>query len=206
MNRYPNAVIMVFCKAPVPGQVKTRLIPPLTNEEAASLHRELTEKTLQTVTENRLCDVQLWCSPSTEHPYFATLSQKYSVDLHLQQGADLGERMHQAFVQVLAKYKSAILIGCDCPSLKHSDVEQALIRLSQKTCCVISPAEDGGYVLIGLNSLQPTLFNEMPWGTNQILGMTRARSQSLSFDCIELDTQWDLDTADDLERYRSYKR
>lgn len=206
MNSYSDAVILVFCKAPVPGQVKTRLIPHLTKEAAAMLHRELTEQTLQTATQNRLCDVQLWCSPSTEHPFFSALSNKFSVDLQLQQGADLGERMHRGFVQVLAKYKSAILIGCDCPSLKQSDLEQALIQLSQKTCCVISPAEDGGYVLIGLNSLQPALFNEMPWGTNKVLAFTRARSRWLNLEFIEMNTQWDLDTADDLERYRRIKR
>lgn len=205
MSRYSDAVMMVFCKAPIPGEVKTRLVPPLTGEEAATLHRELTERTLQTATQNRLCDVQLWCSPSADHPFFSILAENYSVSLHLQSGSDLGERMHHAFVQALAKYKKAILIGCDCPSLTNELLEQALNWLNQKKCCVLAPAEDGGYVLIGLNQTQPAIFNNMPWGTDEVLNLTRARLQSEILEYKELDTQWDLDNVNDLERYLKLK-
>jgi uncharacterized protein len=199
MYLYPDAVIMVFCKAPIAGQVKTRLIPPLTGEEAAQLHIELTEKTLQTATQNRLCEVQLWCSPSIDHPFFTMMEQAYSVDRQLQQGEDLGVRMHHAFGQALARFSSAIIIGCDCPSLTSDDLEQAL---SQGKPCVLAPAKDGGYVLIGLKQPQQRLFENMPWGTEKILGLTIARLQSLNLGHHELSAQWDLDTVDDLRRYR----
>jgi uncharacterized protein len=202
MYLFPDAVIMVFCKAPIPGQVKTRLIPPLTGEEAAQLHCELTQKTLQTATQNHLCEVCVWCSPTIDHPFFTALAQTYSVDKHLQQGADLGERMHHAFGQALAQFSSAIIIGCDCPSLTNGDLEQGLSQLTQGKPSVLAPAEDGGYVLIGLKQPQPALFDNMPWGTDEVLGLTRVRLQSLSLDYHELDTQWDLDTVDDLKRYR----
>jgi uncharacterized protein len=198
MYLFPDAVIMVFCKAPIRGQVKTRLIPPLTGEEAAQLHCELTQKTLQTATQNRLCEVCVWCSPS-----FTALAQTYRVDKHLQQGADLGERMHHAFGEALAQFSSAIIIGCDCPSLTNGDLEQGLSQLTQGKPCVLAPAEDGGYVLIGLKQPQPALFDNMPWGTDEVLGLTRARLQSLNLDYHELNTQWDLDTVADLKRYRS---
>jgi uncharacterized protein len=202
MLKYPDAVIMVFCKAPIPGQVKTRLIPPLTLEETARLHCELTEKTLQTATEDRLCDVGVWCSPAIDHPFFRDLSDSYSVELHLQQGADLGARMHHAFCQALAHFDNAIIIGCDCPSLTSADLELAISQLKQGKHCVLAPAEDGGYVLIGLKQPQPALFENMPWGTERVLELTRARLQSLNIGYKELDTQWDLDTIDDLKRYR----
>jgi uncharacterized protein len=202
MYLYPDAVIMVFCKAPIPGQVKTRLIPPLTGAEAAQLHCELTEKTLKTATQNRLCEVSVWCSPTIDHPFFTMLEQTYSIARCLQQGADLGERMHHAFGQALARFSSAIIIGCDCPSLTSDDLDQALSLLTQGKQCVFAPAEDGGYVLIGLKQSQATLFDNMPWGTNEVLGLTRARLQSLNLDFQELNTQWDLDTVDDLRRYR----
>lgn len=198
-----NGVLMVFCKAPIPGQVKTRLIPALTGEEAAQLHSDLTEKTLQTATQNRLCEVQLWCSPSIEHPFFTMLAQTYCVGRQLQQGADLGEQMHHAFGQALARFSSAVIIGCDCPSLTRDDLEQAFRQLNRGKACVLAPAEDGGYVLIGLKEPQPALFDNMPWGTDQVLGLTRARLQSLNLDYTELNTQWDLDTVDDLNRYRN---
>jgi uncharacterized protein len=203
MYQYSDAVIMVFCKAPIPGQVKTRLMPHLTGEEAAQLHCELTEKTLYTATKNNLCAVQLWCSPTIEHAFFTVLPQKYSVELFVQQGIDLGERMHQAFCQALARYHTAIIIGCDCPSLTANDLEQALNHLAEGKPCVLAPAEDGGYVLIGLKQPQPILFEEMPWGTSEVLELTRARLQNLNLDYHELNTQWDLDTLDDLKRYRS---
>jgi uncharacterized protein len=202
MYPYPDSVIMVFCKAPIPGQVKTRLIPPLTGVEAAQLHCELTEKTLQTAIQKHLCEVQLWCSPIIDHPFFTSLEQLYCVGRFVQKGAGLGARMHQAFGQALARFSSAIIIGCDCPSLASADLEQALERLTQGKACVLAPAEDGGYVLIGLSQPQPTLFADMPWGTDKVLKLTRSRIQFLKLKHHELNTQWDIDTVDDLIRYR----
>ncbi|MEQ1559282.1 MAG: TIGR04282 family arsenosugar biosynthesis glycosyltransferase [Methyloglobulus sp.] len=208
MVAYPYAVIMVFCKAPIPGQVKTRLIPPLTGDEAAQLHCELTQKTLQTATKNRLCDVQLWCSPDIEQPFFTLLSQTYPITLHQQKGSDLGERMHHAFCQAFNDFTSAIIIGCDCPSLTGGDLEQALSQLNQNQLdqskpCVLSPAEDGGYVLIGLKHPQPDLFENMPWGSEKILELTREKLQALALNHYELTMQWDLDTPEDLKRYKA---
>jgi uncharacterized protein len=203
MLKYPDAIIMVFCKTPIPGQVKTRLIPHLTGEEAAQLHCELTEKTVRIATQNRLCQVGMWCSPTVEHLFITMLTQNYAVKSYLQQGADLGERMHQAFCQALTQFSSAIIIGCDCPSLTSDDLEQALSQLNQGKSCILAPAEDGGYVLIGMKQPQAALFDSMPWGTDKVLELTRFRLQSLNLDCYELDTQWDLDTVDDLKRYQS---
>jgi rSAM/selenodomain-associated transferase 1 len=202
MYLFPNAVIMVFCKAPIPGQVKTRLIPVLTAAEAAQLHIELTEKTVQIATQKRFCAVQLWCSPICGHPFFSTLAQTYSLVRQVQKGDDLGERMHHAFCQALSHFSHAIIIGCDCPSLTHDDLEQALSLLTHGKQCVIAPAEDGGYVLIGLDQPQSALFEAMPWGTDTVLGLTRAKLDSLNLDYCELKTQWDVDTVVDLERYR----
>ncbi len=201
MYLFQEAVIMVFCKAPVPGQVKTRLIPPLTKEAAAELHSALTRKTLTTATQNELCAVQLWCSPTTGHPFFQELNQTYSVELCLQQGTDLGERMHHAFCQTLTKYRQAIIIGCDCPSLTGKDISQALTWLTEGCDCVIAPAEDGGYVLIGLTKPQEQLFKDMPWGTDRVSAMTRERLLALNLRHQELTQQWDVDTPVDLGRY-----
>ena len=202
MFKYPDAVIMVFCKAPIPGQVKTRLMPHLTAQDAAKLHRELSQITLQTVTQNKLCEVQLWCTSHLDHQFFVMLSKKYSVTRRLQVGEDLGERMNHAFCNALTDFNKAILIGCDCPSLTSVDLDQALTQLSEGAQCVISPAEDGGYVLIGLENAQPELFSDMPWGTDQVLDMTREKIKALSIHYCELSTQWDVDTCQDLLKYR----
>jgi len=201
--KYPNAVLMIFCKAPIPGQVKTRLIPELTADQAAELHIELSIKTLQRATLSNLCPVQLWCSPTTDHNFFTASATTYPIALQQQQGADLGERMHHAFCSALATHSHALLMGCDCPSLTEQDLEQALAALNQDSGVVLAPAEDGGYVLIGLNRPCPELFDNMPWGTELVLDQTRNRIEHYKLHHHELNEQWDLDTAEDLERYQA---
>jgi len=200
--QYPDAVLMIFCKAPIPGQVKTRLIPELTAEQAAELHTELSVKTLQRAIQSNLCPVQLWCAPTTDHDFFTASKAAYPLVLKQQQGADLGERMHHAFCSALATYSRALLMGCDCPSLSGQDLEQALTALNQGNEIVIAPAEDGGYVMIGLNRPRPELFDNMPWGTARVLAKTRNRIERDKLHHHELSEQWDLDTPKDLERYR----
>ncbi|MGZ4979351.1 MAG: TIGR04282 family arsenosugar biosynthesis glycosyltransferase [Methylobacter sp.] len=201
--KYPNAALMIFCKAPIPGLVKTRLFPELTAEQAAELHIELSIKTLQRATESNLCPMQLWCSPTTEHDFFASLQATYPITLEQQQGSNLGERMHLAFCSALAGYSHALLMGCDCPSLTAQDLEQALTALTQENDVVLAPAEDGGYVLIGLNKPHPELFDDMPWGTARVLDQTRSRIEHYQLSYYELSEQWDLDTPEDLRRYRT---
>lgn len=202
--KYPDSVLMIFCKAPIPGQVKTRLIPELTAEQAAELHIELSTKTLQRAIQSNLCPVQLWCTPTTDHAFFATAKAAYPLVLKQQQGADLGERMHRAFCSALAGYSHALLMGCDCPSLTEQDLDLALTALNQDNEVVLAPAEDGGYVLIGLNRPQPELFDNMPWGTARVLDETRSRIARYKLHHHELCEQWDLDTPEDLERYRRH--
>jgi len=202
--KYPDAVLMVFCKAPIAGQVKTRLTTELTTEKARQVHIELTQRTLQLSTQSDLCPVQLWCTPSIDHPFFAASAQTYQVMLQQQQGGDLGERMNNAFCLALKKYSRALLIGCDCPSLTSQDLEEALTALNQKKSCVLAPAEDGGYVLIGLNHPHPELFAHMPWGTERVLEQTRARLKQFNLHYHALRQQWDIDTPGDLARYRAF--
>lgn len=203
---HSDTVLLIFCKAPLAGQVKTRLIPHLTPEQAAQLHRELTINTLQRATQSLLCPIQLWCAPSIEHEFFHIMARKYRLSLHQQQGEDLGARMNHALNRALTQFKKAILMGCDCPSLTHSDLATAITLLNDDTSTVLAPAEDGGYVLIGLNRPQPELFIQMPWSTPQLMAMTRARCQAQQITYQELTMQWDVDTPADLARYRQWQK
>jgi len=197
----PDSVLLVFCKAPIAGQVKTRLQPELTADQAADAHRQLTRLTLDRAFQQRICDVRLCCSPDTTHQFFGQCEKDYPLTLSAQHGADLGERMLNAFGEVLSQYRSALLIGCDCPSLTPDDLQQALMALQNGSDAVIAPAEDGGYVLIGLNAPQPSLFESMDWGTEKVMEETRHRVKRASISIHELAEQWDVDTADDWARY-----
>ncbi|MFA5984672.1 MAG: TIGR04282 family arsenosugar biosynthesis glycosyltransferase [Methylococcaceae bacterium] len=200
--RYPNIVLMIFCKAPVPGQVKTRLIDALSPEQAAALHIELSERTLTLAVQHQLCPIELWCAPNVDHPFFAHAVTNFGVTLKQQQGLGLGERLNHAFETATPQYDGAIAIGCDCPSLDEHVLTAALEALSQNQQCVIAPAEDGGYVLIGLSQPQPELFKGITWGGPQVLQQSQDKIALLGLNYCELPQQWDLDTPADLKRYR----
>lgn len=202
--QFPDSVLLIFCKAPVAGQVKTRLQPALTADQAAAAHRQLTRSTLDRACQSALCPVQLCCSPDTHHPFFKQCANDYPLTLSTQRGDDLGERMHHAFSMALSQYRHAVLIGCDCPSLTADDLRQALSALQNKKNAVIAPAEDGGYVLIGLSDPQPFLFDNMVWGTPNVMSETRKRAHKHGLECDELAEQWDVDMPEDWLKYVQY--
>lgn len=200
--KYPNAVLLIFCKTPQLGQVKTRLMPVLSAEEALAAHLELSRRTFRVAIGSRLCRVELWCFPTFEHPFFVEAAQHYPVRLCEQQGRDLGERMHHALATALQNSSSAVLIGTDCPSLTEQDIDAAITALDKATNVVFAPAEDGGYVLVGLNRPQPELFADMAWGTSAVMQITRTRLAALGLPHVELAMQWDVDNAEDFARFQ----
>lgn len=198
---YPETTILVFCKAPVPGQVKTRLTSAISAETAADIHIKLTTRTLKMLADARLCPIQLWCSPDIQHDFFQACTEDYGVSLHLQQGSDLGERMHTGFTDALEQFSNVLVVGCDCPSLVAQDFNQAITALNSGYDIVLAPAQDGGYTLIGLNHIQPELFSQINWGSSKVLASTRNKIVKLKLNCFELAEQWDVDTPEDLARY-----
>jgi rSAM/selenodomain-associated transferase 1 len=198
---FPDSVLLIFCKAPIAGQVKTRLQSALTASQAADVHRQLTRMTLNRAFHQPLCEVQLYCTPDTTHPFFEQCAKDYPLSLKTQRGADLGDRMQNALNDALSQHRHAILIGCDCPSLTVDDLQLALTALKGGQDAVIAPAEDGGYVLIGLNAPQPVLFKNMAWGCETVMTETRHRAKSVPIALHELALQWDVDTVEDWTRY-----
>ncbi len=201
--RFPDARILIFAKAPQAGRVKTRLIPALGAAAAADLYARLLEATVARAVSPALAPVCCCCAPDTTHPFFRQLADDYPVTLTQQQGADLGERMQTAACTALAEAGSVLLIGGDCPVLDAGHLGQALAWLAAGSDAVVGPAEDGGYVLLGLKRSAPELFREMPWGGERVLRETRARLQRLGWRYRELPPLWDLDRPADLRRYRA---
>lgn len=195
-----EGLAMVFAKAPVPGLAKTRLIPALGPDGAAELHRRLLLRTLETVREASAGPLELWCTPSCEHPVFAACEERFGLSLRLQEGEDLGQRMQNAFSAALKEHPFAVLLGSDCASLEADILEQAFDALAAGQDAVIAPAEDGGYVLLGLRRVDERLFTGVPWGDRVVAALTRSRMRALGWRYLELPHQWDVDIPADLVR------
>lgn len=203
--KYPDCAILVFSKAPVVGQVNTRLVPYITAEQAASLHEELTHDRLRMCTTADLCDVELWCSPDTRHPFFFDCRQRYGVQLQTQNGNDLGERMSAALQKMLGRYKKVIIIGTDAPALDIDTID-AVVNQLEHSDIVLVPAEDGGYVLLGASKHHQDLLVDVPWGTEGVLASTVRNIERLGLSYSLLGECWDVDRPEDLERYRALRQ
>jgi len=201
--QFPRAQILIFAKAPEAGKVKTRLIPVLGAEGAADLYRRLLRSTVQWIVAAEIAPLICCCAPDAAHPEFQQLAREQGIRLETQVGADLGERMAQAASCQLASGGPLLLIGGDCPALQAGHLLQALDWLKGGCDAVIGPAEDGGYVLLGLNKSGPALFQGIAWGSDSVLDETRRRLRQLGWQWRELELLWDLDRPADLERLRA---
>jgi uncharacterized protein len=195
-----NSRIAVFARAPEPGKVKTRLIPALGAAAAAELQRRLSLHALETAIASGIGPVELWCAPDADHPFFIDCSRRFAVALFPQGRGDLGERMSRALEAMLGTGERAILIGSDIPSLTPQYLCDADAALEEGCDAVLGPAEDGGYVLIGLRRAAPALFDNMPWGSPAVCAQTRARLENMRLRYRELPSLWDLDRPEDLAR------
>jgi len=188
----------VFAKAPLAGRVKTRLAAGIGGQAAADLYARLMEDTVCTTVQAALAPVTLCVDRA--HPDFIALGERYDLAIAGQQGTDLGMRMYQAIRNALQQADFAVLIGTDCPLMSADYLAQACESLRRGSEFVFGPAEDGGYVLAGARRAEPKLFSAMCWSTAHVMQQTRRRLRWLNRSCTELDTLWDLDTREDLER------
>jgi rSAM/selenodomain-associated transferase 1 len=192
-----HACLLVFAKAPVPGSAKTRLIPLLGAEGAARLQARLTRRALNTALTAAIGRVELCCAPDAAHPFFAALGAELGVSLYSQCGGDLGDKMWQGAKLALAKARYALLLGTDCPRLTPRHLQEALAQLRGGKEATLIPAEDGGYVLLGLARPEPELFRGIEWGSARVLAQTRERLERLGWPYAEQEALPDLDLPQD---------
>jgi rSAM/selenodomain-associated transferase 1 len=200
LMQFPLAEILVMARAPEAGRAKTRLIPALGEEGAAKLHGYLVERLLGELSKAAIAPITLCCTPEIEHPFFHHCRDNFGIRLQQQRGRDLGERLHYSLSKSLDHYKYAVVVGCDIPQLGAVDVSTAFQLLEQGRQAVISPAEDGGYALLGLSQPAPELFNNIEWGTERVLSQTRQRLTAMDWSWHELRPLWDVDRPEDLQR------
>jgi uncharacterized protein len=199
-----HAALVIFAKAPIPGQVKTRLCPPLTEDEAATLHGSFVldtlERTKTAVIKNKLpLDRYLACAPSSTHVFFKIMEERQGVRLLDQVGEDVGARMSQTFETMFAKgYQRVMIVGTDVPSLPLNHYKQALAGLETHDL-VLGPALDGGYYLIGMKRAAQALFTGIPWSTDRVLTLTQEKATRLGLTTILLPAWRDIDTISDVQ-------
>lgn len=194
--RFPESRILVFAKAPIIGQVKTRMQAALSEQQCLELYQQMLMHCLQQVCQSGLAPVELWVTQ--EHPYWDRLRQQYDVCLCFQQGDDLGQRMAHAMNESLSHSRSVVVIGTDCPSIDSDYLAEAFISLAKSPPVVLGPALDGGYVLLGLSRFNAALFEEVPWGTDEVLARTFQKIKQLGWSCSVLASLADIDRPDDL--------
>ena len=187
--------VAILAKAPLPGLVKTRLFPALGPEGAARLQAALVARTVETACRAGTGPVTLWTSLEPRHALFTTLAARFGLRLTRQDYGDLGARMLAAI-----GVGPTLVIGNDCPALTPDHLREAAAALRDGDDAVIIPAEDGGYVLIGLREPQPALFCAMRWSVPTVLAETRRRLARCGLKARELARLWDVDVPDDLSR------
>jgi rSAM/selenodomain-associated transferase 1 len=191
--------LIVLAKAPRPGLVKTRMSPPLSLDESADLYRAMLTDVLGA--SERFAKTLDLISVLAFHPPDAVAElmgyAPPNFRLQIQRGADLGERMANAFAEAAAAGVSRILLrGSDSPGLEEAVVEDALHRLDAGDDLVLTPDQNGGYVMIGMRQPQPALF-DVVMSTQDMLEQTLRVADSLGLRSSLTAPGFDLDTVDD---------
>jgi rSAM/selenodomain-associated transferase 1 len=192
-----DAVLVMFAKAPVPGQVKTRLQPVLSAAQSAALYQRMVCHIVSGLAGQTPLIVYRYGDKG--HPFWSQL-EALGIDCFAdQRGQDLGERMYNAVGEQLALgHRAVILIGGDCPAVDGEYIQLALAALNQGADVVVGPAQDGGYVLLGLKQAWSELFSDMPWGSDRVCDLSLQRCRSMNIAVDTLPTLTDIDRPEDL--------
>ncbi len=203
MGLMQRPAIAVMAKAPEAGKVKTRLVPPLSQEEAAELYRCLLQDKLLQVGQLSEVDPYLAYTPAEARETMLPLAPR-TFTMIPQAGSDLGDRLHRLSAILLERgHPAAILIDSDTPTLPTAYLVDAVTRLTDEaTELVLGPAEDGGYYLIGLRRPCRALFDGIPWSGPAVLNETLRRASAKGLRVSMLPSWFDVDTPDDLIRLR----
>ena len=187
--------LIIFIKNPKLGKVKTRLAATVGDEKALSIYKKLLGFT-QKLAISLPCERMLFYSDEIEanDDWSNVFFQK-----NKQYGNDLGERMKNAFCEVLLTSKKAIIIGSDCAELTKEILENAFEAL-EKNDFVIGPAEDGGYYLLGMNHFEPTIFENINWSTAEVLSKTIEKIARLEKKVAFMPTLSDIDNEEDWKK------
>ena len=200
MDQRPEKLLLVVvAKAPVPGEVKTRLVPHFSPAQAAELFRCFLQDRIEEMGQLKGIDLAVAFTPAEARETFARITGN-GFKLFSQKGEGLGQRLNNVFIENLARgYDAVSIIDSDTPDLPGATVEQSFrILMSGKADAVYGPCDDGGYYLVGMRRPHPELFENIPWSTEAVLNITLKRAAGLGIKTKLLPGWNDLDTFEDL--------
>jgi rSAM/selenodomain-associated transferase 1 len=198
-----KCALAVMTKAPRAGHVKTRLVPPLTYEEAARLNSCFLRDTTCAIAD--VCGAQahgvaVYTPVGAENTYNDMLPDEF--ELLAQRGEGFGERLINAATDLFRiGFASVCLIDSDSPTVANEIYARAIQLLStQDDLTVLGPSDDGGYYLIGMKAVHPDLFQAIDWSTERVLKQTQRRAASLALEVKLLPACYDVDDRATLRR------
>ena len=195
--------LVVMLKVPVTGQVKTRLVPPLTEKDAARLYRCFIQDTFSRVSILHDIDIIAAYTPKNLKLRVKKIVPAGTIIIP-QKGKDLGQRLSNIFSELFTfGYKKIAIIGSDSPDLPSEYIKKSFSLLKGKTEIVIGPAEDGGYYLIAMSRNCKVLFINIPWSTDVVFQKTVERAKKAGVKSAILPTWYDVDEIENLKALRS---
>ena len=202
--------LAVMTKAPQAGRVKTRLVPPLTPEQAAELNKCFLRDTAAAIssacsrseTATGACGIAVYTPVGAESAYTDILPADFS--LLPQRGEKFGERLYFAVEDLFnCGFESVCLIDSDSPTVPAENFQKAIELLSMsEDRVVLGPSDDGGYYLIGVKKPHRHLFDQIDWSTERVLIQTMQRATAIGLELKLLPTGYDVDDGVSLQRLR----
>ncbi len=222
---YPQYRLLVFAKSPILGSAKTRLQPLLPKEFSLALHCQLLKTILKQWSASAICPIECWLAGDEDSFVEKIINDEAAnlkaLPLWQQKGQDLGERLAHAIETTFAhaqfattsskintqkqkKIKGVFVVGSDCPFINAEYLRDACLKL-EKYDAVIGPADDGGYVLLGVKVSNTKLFKDIDWGKSSVYEQTLSRLRETKLNYYELPSLPDIDHPQDLLKLKGHK-
>ncbi|MCG8329373.1 MAG: TIGR04282 family arsenosugar biosynthesis glycosyltransferase [Chitinophagales bacterium] len=191
-----EGALILFIRNPEKGKVKTRLAKSVGEEQALEIYKALLDQTRKVSLAVPVRRLLFYSEHINQQDDWAS----EDFEKFLQQGNDLGERMHHAFLKALRLAAKAVIVGSDIAQIKPEIIQNAFTALDDHDY-VIGPALDGGYYLLGMKTPSPELFSGIEWSTSTVCEETIAIIHQNGKTCAKVASLSDIDYAEDWEQY-----
>ncbi len=199
-NQNNETAVLIFSKAPIAGQVKTRLAKTVGDQAALETYKAMLTVIVERISDLSHTDIYISAANQLDHPFFIDLMVRYSLKGHLQCEGNLGDKMWSALSQLLKNYQKVVIIGGDALPVMSQHIEEMVTQLNTSDIAVI-PSEDGGYVAIGASKVTAGMFDDIAWGTEVVFEQQLQRFEAERLTVWQGKPLWDLDDETDFQKF-----